>query len=538
MRKTTIALLAGVIFAYGCKKSEITSTEPTTANPHKKSSTTQSLAFTSDRTYNLNVVYFIPSDYDTLTNYRTKLSEVMNYVQEWYKDEMTRNGYTNKTFGLMKDGSEVKIQVVRGALTSASYDKNSATTIKNEINAYFSANPGSSSSTHTLVLTPPVAVNPDGSVNEGRPYYGSGQWCFAIYYEGMHMEHEGEAGVPGDKWTLYVGGLAHELGHAFNLPHDKQTVSETTASGKALMYLGNYTLGKTPTTLTPADAAILNRVSVFNTDAGSYYGSATASIYRIWARYDVPTASMIVSGKFTATSAVSALAVYNDPNVNNEGVGTNKDYNAITWKANIIGTDSFYVAMPINDLEYKTSATPYEMKFKFVHNNGTHSNFTYHYNFNGSNVPELKFGYNNNYQSRTGWAINSYSSQESGNPATNLIDGTSYTFWHSRWSSNATSYPHTLVIDMGSVKTVNGIAWRHRQSINGAATRAVKTVEILGSTNGTTFTSIGTFTLPNKNDGMNHLDFSTAKSIRYFKANMTNAWDGGQNAAIAELYTY
>lgn len=526
--------MAGFLLMFGCKKNKIAEDLNTsTLKSTKKASIAQNLSFSSDRTYNLNVVYFIPNDLDTLAGYQTNLSDIMLYAQQWFKDEMTRNGYTNKTFGLYKDGANVRISVVRGAQPSSYYGRNGGL-MATEINTYFAANPTENSSTHTLVLTPPYGYNPDGSLIEG-PYGGSGHWCYAIYYDGMHLNHKGAAGTEGDRWTLYVGGMIHELGHAFNLPHDKQKVSETNTIGKALMYLGNYTLGKTPTILTAADAAIMDRASVFNTDAGSYYGAVTNSISRIWANYDALTGAMVVSGKFSASNPVTAVAYYNDPNVNNEGVGTNKDYNAITWKSGIIGTDSFYVSMPINELEYKTSATPYEMKLKFVHANGSRTDFLYTYNFNASNVPVLDFGYKTNYLSRTGWTIASSSATQSGNPATAVLDGNTTTFWHSRWSTNPVSYPHNLVIDMGAVKAVNGIAWKHRE---GSTRRAVKTVEILGSTDGVNFTSYGTFTLSNSNDGMNYINLGGTKNIRYFKANMINAWDGTQFAAIAELYAY
>ena len=42
----------------------------------------------------------------------------------------------------------------------------------------------------------------------------------------------------------YIGGLAHELGHAFGLPHDCQREAERAKRGLSLMGGGNHTYGQ------------------------------------------------------------------------------------------------------------------------------------------------------------------------------------------------------------------------------------------------------------------------------------------------------
>jgi hypothetical protein len=97
--------------------------------------------------------------------------------------------------------------------------------------------------------------------------------------------------------------------------------------------------------------------------------------------------------------------------------------------------------------------------------------------------------------SKTGWSINSFSSEEtSGEGAINgraatLIDGSYSTYWHSRWTTSATSYPHQIVIDLGSSKSSNGLSLVQRSGLS----RAIKNFQVLTSTDNINFTSVNNY---------------------------------------------
>lgn len=520
MKRKTLLLMAAAIALFACSKR-------LTDGPVKPSPETPDTVYTGSQARNLNIVYFIPSDLDTLSGYQKRMNEYLLYIRQFYKDEMHRNGYGNKTFGLQMNASnDVRITVVRGALPKSGYPRDGAGIISQEILSYFRTHPADSTSEHTLVLLPPYGYNADSSLQEG-PYYGYGRWCFALDYEGMDMTHKGKPGKEGDRWTLYVGGLAHELGHAFNLPHDKQKVSEKSTIGTALMHLGNYTLGKVPTILTATDAAILNTVSVFNSGNQPYYGAVTANMQRIYGKYDAGKQAIVLSGKFSSNTPVNSVVFYNDPDM----PGNDGDYDAITWECRSVGSDSFYIEMPVAELDTKSPDNPYELRVKFVHNNGTVTPFTYGYTFDAAGIPVLGFAYKNEL-SKQGWSIASFSSQQNTTTesAAQTLDGDPLTFWHSRWSSDPAVYPHELVVDMQASRSIRGISYTHRAN----AYRGAKDVEILYSTNGTSFISAGNFVVP-KYSGPQYLNFTSEVSARYFKVICKSSWDGTQNAAIAEL---
>lgn len=480
--------------------------------------------FSSDRQRNLNIVYFVPSDLDTLPGYQHRLSKIMLWIRQFYKDEMTRHGYPDKTFGMfVNSDSLVKIITIRGTKPKSAYPyEGGSGAVAEEVNAWFDAHPEDNTSDHTLIIIPRYEFKPDGTAS-GGPFYGTGKWCYALDYEDFDIQN---IGLPDNQFTGWFGGLAHELGHGLNLPHNSEKFSEKSTLGTALMGYGNFTLGRSGTLLTAADAAILNANQIFNKDSKIYYDDATAGIDRIHASYDAGKESIIVSGKLHASNKVNSLACYNDP----EGGG---DYNAITWESKIIGTDSFYVEMKTADLQYKAD-TLYDLRLRLVHENGIISTFTYNYRFE-NNIPIINFSTRDELNKQD-WQMHTFSSEETASEdgaAANVIDGSTSTYWHSRWSSNEMSFPHELVIDLGATHMASGLSYTHRNGLS----RAVKNIQVLYSIDGTTFSDAGNYEVPNLN-GPQYLDFANPISMRYLKVVASEAWDGEQFAAIAELGLY
>jgi hypothetical protein len=526
-RTTSLATLVLVMLAlFSCKKTtEIN--QPTVTNAHDKNSTnTVNDVITQSR--NLTIAYYIPSDLDTIANFKNRLTGVLSWIQNYYGQEMQRNGFGFKTFGLVKEGTSQKVQVnvIRSTSTKANFNIATAVT---EVNNYFNSNPGLKQSQHVLILLPPFNQNSNGEPTGGNPFYGYGRYCFALDYIGLDI-----ANVGTDPFTKWLGGTAHELGHAFNASHDMNKVSEAGPLGTALMGAGNYTLGKTPTYITLAEAAIFNQCEVFNNNTNTYYGAVTTNVTKINANYDAPSSSIIVSGRFTSTGNVTHITFYNDPNVNNEGTGTNKDYNAVAWASPKIGTDSFRMVMPISELQQKANGIPYELKLRLVHDNGIVNQVIYAYTFSGG-IPVINFGTRPEL-SKTGWTIASFSTQQNttSESASKVLDNNTTTFWHSKWSGSPTgTYPHYLTIALGSSKTAKGISFLHREGAN----RAIKNFEILTSTDGANFTSRGNYVTANITSKQ-YFDFSSPQTFTHFKIVANSSWDGTQNAAIAELGLY
>jgi len=318
-------------------------------------------SYTSDKAKNLNVVYFVPNDVAIPADYHRRLSEILLNAQDFFGNEMQRNGYGLKTFGLLKDVAKKRIKLIeiKGKQGKAAYPYNGgAGAVQSEIAAYKVSNPSAFTSDHYLIIIPAYEYDTNGEPG-GPPFYGVGKSCFALDYADQDVKYLGASSNLGTRATKWIGGMIHELGHGLNLPHNRQKAVSEQSLGMSLMWAGNGTWGKSPTFLTKADCAVLNTNQVFNNENKSYYASVSASVVRIQTDYDAGKASIIVKGKYSSSAAVTDLVYFNDPNVNNEGTGVNKDYNAIAWTSKPINSDSFYVEMPINDLVEKADNIPY-----------------------------------------------------------------------------------------------------------------------------------------------------------------------------------
>jgi len=70
--------------------------------------------------------------------------------------------------------------------------------------------------------------------------------------------------------------------------------------------------------------------------------------------------------------------------------------------------------------------------------------------------------------SRTGWTVSADSAELVGEnaPATNAIDGSASTFWHTQWQGSSPPLPHTFTVNMGSAVAVGGFKYLPRPAGN------------------------------------------------------------------------
>ncbi|MBO9625892.1 MAG: discoidin domain-containing protein [Microbacterium sp.] len=117
--------------------------------------------------------------------------------------------------------------------------------------------------------------------------------------------------------------------------------------------------------------------------------------------------------------------------------------------------------------------------------------------------------------------------------ASNMLDGNPGTFWHSRWSADATSYPHTVTLDLGSAETVDGISYLRRGANQNGP---IKGFQVAVSTDGQNYTTVATGEWKNIADWQ---DVNlTAVTARYVRITATSSISGTQFAAIAEIAVY
>lgn len=308
--------------------------------------------------YNLNVIYFLPKDIEPVEGYKERLTDLLNHTQEFYRKEMKRNGFGEKTFGW--NG----IQVIRGEKDASNYDYNGGGwRAQKEIEKFFREHPEPKRSHHALVIMPSTSGN--DMKPGGVPFYGIGKYCFALDYKYFDIRYLGEDSPQGHLLTKWFGGMAHELGHGLNLPHNMQQVTEEKEYGTALMGAGNYTFGSKPTFLTKASCAILNNCEVFaTTEVDFYKGNEGFKLEKM----DITFTDKVIkiSGKYTSQVAVNAVNVYVDPVPYGY---VNNDYDAESWTEKTIKNKRFTLEIPRSEL-HKQKNDQFQVRVRFLFVNG------------------------------------------------------------------------------------------------------------------------------------------------------------------------
>ncbi len=214
----------------------------------------------------LNVIYFVGSDAEPLEDYQRRISELLLYLRQFYGREMARNGFGNRSMALpMKENGEVDITLIRGSRPAAEYvcSGEVAMDCLKEVEAYFCEHPERKFSRHTFIIMPTRYDEQFNDANPGGvPFFGMGCNCFVLDYRGFDLRYLGQDTPEGRLLTKMFGGLAHELGHAMNLPHNNGPVSELRALGTPLMGSDNYTFGSEPTYMTKASCAIMDTCEI------------------------------------------------------------------------------------------------------------------------------------------------------------------------------------------------------------------------------------------------------------------------------------
>lgn len=335
--------------------------------------------YSSARPYNLNVIYFVPSDIPLDPTYKTRLSAILLWGQNYFQQSMIKNGYSPKTFGIYKETANrnnVEIIVIRGTKPHTSYTYNNRTTMDTEISTYLANNPTLKTSDHTLVIT--AVAN---EANADAPFFGIGKTAYVIDYPQFDIQY---LGTDTYSFTGWFGGLMHELGHGLNLPHCAETKTEHNDPNKGitLMSFGNTTLGKSPTFINRAGAAVLNTCQIFADNPGTYYNGNTSAISSLHTTYT--NGELVVSGTFQSDKTVTDVNFYQNPNQN-----AFPGNNSIAWSATPTG-NNFSINMPVSELTYINQT--YYLVIQLVLQNGesTYEYFPFSYT-NG--IPNIDFDF-------------------------------------------------------------------------------------------------------------------------------------------------
>ena len=340
----------------------------------------------------VRVAYFVPADRKPLPRYEERLDRVMTEVQRFYREGMNGAGYGPRTFRLERDERDrLRVHLARGRHPMQTYGRDASDAVRREVQAALSKQRVDLDRDTWVIFQ--VLLRWDGDrATEVGPYCGGGSHLAgtAWVYDDERLDARllgskapgGYYGQPcslGEFNSHYVGGVAHELGHAFGLPHDCQRLSDS-KRGLSLMGGGNHTYGQEQrgegpgTFLSAASAMMLASSRPFAGDREDARRPPSCRLSGLDARF--ADGKLVLTGRVAAQPAASGIAAFND------WAQVPGDYDAVSWTCPIQSDGGF--RLEVGEMRPGLS----QLRLRVCHANGTASEFAFDYQVDSKGKPD------------------------------------------------------------------------------------------------------------------------------------------------------
>lgn len=355
----------------------------------------------------LRVIYFHGSDSKPQAGYQSRLDGVMKDIQNFYYDQMKKNGFrSTQKMPLELENDRLIVHVVRGKNPSSGYSmrQESARAIRKECKLALRGKVDFETD-YTLIFCGLVKKKGQQYIfsapNYGLPGDHSKGCSFMpdsdkfdprllrqtqskISYQQGSSKNKTESLAKYNSKRL--GGTAHELGHALNLSHNGQTDSQRKRLGNALMGSGNYSYRKElwnkkskGTFMTLASSLKLAAHPLFTGYDTKRWTVAKCDFENL--EYSMNGRKFEIKGVVKSDPAPLAIIAYVDP----AGGSAIRDYDSTTWVGGVGQDGSFNVTVE------KHLPGTHELRLAVLTSNGAENiTVTVQYEANRNGEPDLE----------------------------------------------------------------------------------------------------------------------------------------------------
>ncbi|HYH67275.1 MAG TPA: hypothetical protein VD866_21440 [Urbifossiella sp.] len=342
----------------------------------------------------VRVAYLVPTDRRPEPDYRARLDRVMSEVQQFYRTGMEENGHGKRTFELDRDAKgALRVHEVHAKGPMRDYGRDGSDKVRREVKAAL-AKEKIDADAETVVIFQLLLDWRGDNAEEIGPFVGGGgpRSGTAWVYDDAKLDprllpsrepggyYHGPCSL-GQFNTHYVGGVVHELGHAFGLPHDCERDADRPRRGRSLMGGGNHTYGQERRG--EGKGAFLSAASALPLSVHPLFTGKRSPVVPLTCRFAELKAAhdggrVVLTGRLQGSPRAVGLVARNDP------AGPAGDYDAVGWTCPV-GADGAF-RLEVGELK----PGEHDLRLAAYTEGGDARPLTVRYRIDPARVPDLR----------------------------------------------------------------------------------------------------------------------------------------------------